>query len=91
MLPKPIYTGGSPSSKNLLRLSGGLNDEARSRNTKPAISISEPQSGGFGIKPIRDVRVSDLNSRALARTKSSADERYNHWSDQGLSSLEVRI
>src|SRR5690349_5499283 len=49
--PKPIYTGGSPSSRNFFRSSGGVKLDARSKKTKPVTSISGPQSLGLGIMP----------------------------------------
>lgn len=49
--PKPIYTGVSPDSRNFTNPLGGSKVEARSRKTKPAISISGPQSFGFGTRP----------------------------------------
>src|SRR3569833_1779073 len=43
--------GASPAARNFFCLLGGLNVDARSRNTKSDTSISAPQSSGFGISP----------------------------------------
>ena len=58
--PNPMYMGASPASRNFTKSSGGLKEDARSRNTNPDRSISGPQSFGFGTKPGLHYETLDL-------------------------------